>query len=180
MHSILINGQTNKVWNINIIKLYKMKRYFHYTPTVRIEEIIKSGQINLASKSVYAKKEKAVAWVSSNEEWENTASKIIFNAFGHSKHMTFEEQLEHLGCARIEVKPNGLMTWGKLKHKARMDLTMAITMEEVGIKQGASPSEWFGKLTPIYKSQWLKVEEFIDGKWVEYKSIKNKKMTLSH
>ena len=52
-----------------------------------------------------------------------------------------------------------------------MDFKMSIQMQESGIKQGGSPSEWFGKLTPIYKSQWLKIEEFINGEWVEYKSI---------
>ena len=86
-----------------------MKRYFHYTPTQRIEEIINSGQIKLATKSVYAKKEKAVAWVSTNEKWEHTATKIVENKYGQIKQMTFEEQLNNYGCARIEVKSDGLI-----------------------------------------------------------------------
>jgi hypothetical protein len=144
------------------------KRYFHYTVETRLEDIINSEKIKLATASVYAKKEKAVAWVSSNENWEPTATKMVADNFGNPKKLTFEEQVEHFGCARIEVEAKGLAKWSKLRHAAKMDSKMANTMENTGIKQGGRPSEWFGSLYPITINRWIRAEVYKDGEWVEY------------
>ena len=148
-------------------------RYFHYTPEIRLEEIIKSGEIKLASKSVYSKKEKPVAWVSTNSHWENTATKMVGSIFGKPKQLTFEEQVKKLGCARIEVKSTGLMSWAKLKHKAKMDLRAVKGFETVGIQKGANPIEWFGSLSPIKRERWIKVEVYKNKKWQEYENYNN-------
>lgn len=144
------------------------KRYFHYTVETKLEEIIKSEKIKLATASVHGKKEKAVAWVSSNEHWEPTATKMIFNNFGKPIKLTFEEQLEKFGCARIEIEPRGIYTWAKLKHTANMDKNMTYRMEQTGIEQGGRPSDWFGSLYPITINRWIRAETYINGKWVEY------------
>jgi hypothetical protein len=144
--------------------------FYHYTVETRLDEIIESGEIKLATKSVYNKKEKSVAWVSSNEHWENTATKIAGTEFG-PRALTFEEQVSEFGCARIKVKNIGLMTWAKLKHKASMNLDIALLLEKVGIEKGAQPSEWFGSLFPIKKSHWIKAEVYRDGKWVVYEDF---------
>ncbi|CAM4387925.1 hypothetical protein [Flavobacterium terrigena] len=145
------------------------KKYFHYTPEVRIDEIIQSGKINLATASVYNKKEKACAWVSSNPIWEKTATKMVFDEFGNTTKLTFDEQLEMFGCARIEVKEIGLYSWNKLVHIAKMNPTFAEQMVRVGVEQGGKPSEWFGSLYPITKDKWIKAEIYKNGEWVEYK-----------
>ena len=44
------------------------KSYFHYTPEIRLNEIIESGKIKLANTSVF-KREKACAWISTNPNW---------------------------------------------------------------------------------------------------------------
>jgi len=151
----------------------KELNFYHYTIESRIDEIIESGEIRLASKSTYAKKEKPVAWVSSNEHWENTATKMIMTYSG-TKELTFEEQLELHGCGRIEVKNSGLMTWAKLKHKANMDFHMAGLMENAGIRKGGKPSEWFGSLLPIKMNDWIKAELYKNGKWEVYKVFNQK------
>lgn len=147
------------------------KRYFHYTPTIRLEEIIKSKEIRLATNSVYSKKEKPVAWVSTNPEWENTATKTVASFFGKPRQLTFEEQLKEIGCARIEVKGVDLMTWAKLKHKAKMDLRAASAFEFTGKMKGANPNEWYGSLSPIKIDKWKRIEVYKNGKWELYKNF---------
>lgn len=148
-------------------------KYFHYTPEVRLEEIIESGNIKLATESVYDKKrEKACSWVSTNPNWENTATKILHDNEGNTVKLTFKEQVDFCGCARIEVKPSfGFINWGKIKHLAKMNLTLAKAMEETGIQQGASPKEWFGSFKPIPIDYWIKAEVFKNGEWIEYKTF---------
>lgn len=146
------------------------KKFYHYTPQIRLKEIIQSGEIKLASKSVYSKKEKPVAWVSTNDFWEKTATKMIMEN-GRPKLLTFQEQLEKLGCARIEVIGTHLMTWAKLKHKANMDVFASQKFEEAGIKSGANPSEWYGSLESIKKSNWIKAEIYTHGKWVLFENF---------
>ncbi|AJW63675.1 hypothetical protein VO54_02203 [Elizabethkingia miricola] len=149
-----------------------MKRFFHYTLESRLQTIIDSGEINLATKSTYLKKEKPVAWVSTNAIWENTATKMkAIN--GKPVMMSFDEQVKEFGCARIEVKDIGLMTWAKLKYKAKMDFNIADRMEAVGISKGSRPSEWHGSLTTIKKKNWIRAEVFKDGEWVLYEEFKD-------
>ncbi|EDP96746.1 hypothetical protein U8527_00385 [Kordia algicida OT-1] len=147
-------------------------KFYHYTPTIRLKEIIESKEIKLATQSVFNKKEKPVAWVSTNPNWENTATKMVSTIFGKPRQLTFEEQAENLGCARIEVKSTGLMTWAKLKHKANMDLKAARAFEFTGKQKKANPNEWFGSLTPIKNDRWIKIEVFENGKWQEFKTSK--------
>ena len=149
-------------------------RFFHYTPTVKLDEIIKSKEIRLASKSVYSKNEKPVAWVSTNPHWENTATKMVGSIFGKPKQLTFEEQVKMLGCARIEVKSIGLKTWAKLIYKANMDKRAARAFEETGKMKGANPEEWHGSLKPILEERWVKAEIYNNGKWELYEDFENK------
>ncbi|MEN2402304.1 hypothetical protein GKZ90_0021120 [Flavobacterium sp. MC2016-06] len=159
--------------------------YYHYTPEIRLKEIIESGQINLATASITQKNEKACSWVSTSEDFEKTAIKMTNVGTGNEydqssistvksttqglRLMTFEEQVDTYGCARIQVKPIGLNTWGKLKYLAKMNMLRANEMEQAGLNLGASPKEWFGSLSPIKKENWIKIEIYRDGVWVAYK-----------
>lgn len=145
-------------------------KYYHYTRETQLEVIIKSGEIKLAVESSGGGREKACAWVSSNPQWEETATKAIFDDNGEYYELNFKEQLEIFGCARIEVKPSvGFINWGKLKHVAKMDLEIAKIMEIIGIEQGGDPKEWFGSLKPIGIENWVKAEVYKNDEWIEYK-----------
>ena len=144
------------------------KRYFHYTTETRLEIIIQSEIIRLASADIENKKEKPCAWVSSNPKWEATATKMIRNQKGEPTQMTFEEQLKNFGCARIEVESKSLLPWKTIRKIAKIKPKMADAMESWGIQIGGSPSEWFGSFSPIDINRWIRAEIFRDGKWVEY------------
>jgi hypothetical protein len=145
-----------------------IKRYFHYTTETRLEEIIESEIISLATVGIDNKKERPCAWVSSNPKWEATATKKIRNQQGEITQMTFEEQLMNVGCARIEVEAKGLFPWKTIRKISNMKPKVADTMESYGIQIGGSPSEWFGSFSPIDINRWIRAEVFRDGEWVEY------------
>lgn len=149
----------------------KLKKYYHYTLEDTIQKIIDSGQINLAKSYVNIRKEKLVAWVSSNDNWEHSATKLFKDIYGNCRMLTFEEQSEHFGCGRIVVKADGFMTWAKLIYDTKIDKNLALGMEISGRKMGADPSEWFGSLYPIKKDKWISAEIFKDGKWIEVESF---------
>jgi hypothetical protein len=147
-----------------------MRKFFHYTTELKLQEIIDSGIIRLATKSTFHKKEKPIAWLSTNPIWENTATKMIVKD-GRIQKMTFEEQLEQVGCARIQVEDLGFQGWRKLKHTAKMNMNIASHMQLVGIASGASSGEWFGSFSAIKKQYWIKAEVFRNGEWVLYENF---------
>lgn len=142
-------------------------KYYHYTPETRIPEILKSEKIIPATLYLY-KNEKPCAWVSTNSVSENTAIKMAKTDDGQLFQLNFEQQLELFGCARIEVKPNNLYHWPKLKHVIRIDCEKAKLLEDIGIERGANPLEWYGSLYPIGMDQWIKIEVYKNGEWIEY------------
>ncbi len=144
------------------------KRYFHYTTESRLEEIIQSEKILLAHKSVGHNKEKPCAWVSTNNKWEPTATKLVMDEFGQTHRMTFYEQLDSFGCARIEVESKGLIPWKQIKKLANMNPKIAQQMEYVGAELGAKQNDWYGSFSPIDINRWIRAEIYKDGRWVEY------------
>lgn len=144
------------------------KRFFHYTIETRLEEIIQSEIISLATVGIDNKKEKPCAWVSTNPKWEATATKMIRNQQGGITQMTFEEQLLSVGCARIEVEDKGLFPWKTIRKISNMRSRDADRMELQGIQKGGSPSEWFGSFSPIDINRWIRAEVYRNGEWVEY------------
>ncbi|WP_432220940.1 hypothetical protein ACRASX_08850 [Flavobacterium sp. TMP13] len=131
-------------------------KFYHYTSIERLEEIITSQEIRQATAFV-AKKEKPIAWVSSNQTWENTATKSYLSE-GIIYPLTFAQQQVTCGCARIEVSSKGLHTWGKLKHIAKIKPDTVSRLEVVGLMKGSKPSEWFGSLVPIKWRTGLKLK----------------------
>jgi hypothetical protein len=144
----------------------KKMKYYHYTPASVLEQIINSGQINLATACI-PENEKPVAWVSTNPNWEHTATKRRSLPNGSVQQLTFIQQLASFGCARIEISLIGLETFAKLKHLANISLRESGFMEQRGISLGANPKEWYGSLKPIKKTSWIKAEVYMNGQWVE-------------
>ena len=141
-------------------------RYFHYTTEQNLSAIIASGKIKLTSAFIDIR-EKPCTWVSTNPQWEHSATKCqIINGF--YKSLTFEEQLKMGGCARIEVKPIGLFKWSVLIHKIKMTKFIASMLAESGIEMGANPAEWYGSLNPIGTNRWIKAEVYRNGEWIEH------------
>ena len=111
------------------------------------------------------KNEKPVTWISSNPFWENTATKMMNTEKGLIQ-LTFNQQVQYFGCARIEVKPENLIPWTSLKHQAKIDKKKAKDLVEKGKKMGGNPNEWHGSLSPININDWIKIEVYNNGVWM--------------
>ncbi len=156
--------KTSELLITNIIKM-KNSKFYHYTHYQHLASILDSGYIKLATTSKFHNKEKAVAWISTNPHWENTATKMLCNNQGQRKIMSFEEQLSNVGCARIQVREEGLFDWPELIKRTKKRPKDVQELEEVGIERGADPSEWHGSLKPITRKDWLSVEIYKNGGW---------------
>jgi len=153
-------------------------KFYHYTPEFGMEQIIKSGIIKLATSSFAPKFQKPVAWVSTNPHFEQTALKDIYDKTGSITQLTFEQQAHMFGCARFEIKPTyKLYNWTKLAKRARIRVDMVRGLEEVGRKMGANPNEWYGSLKPIPIEQWIRLEQYVNGKWVEVYNFETNKQS---
>jgi hypothetical protein len=148
----------------------KKIKYFHYTPACILRQIIESGEINPATAFIPIN-EKPIAWVSTNPNWENTATKSRSLANGSVQQLTFSQQLASFGCARIEISPIGLETYAKLKQLANISLRESRYLEQRGKSLGADHKEWYGSLNPIKKNSWIKAEVYMSGQWVEVQSF---------
>jgi hypothetical protein len=146
-------------------------KYYHYTPEIRIPEILKSEKIMQATLYLY-KNEKPCVWLSTNPIWEKTATKCASTSDGRLTQLNFEEQLELFGCARIEVNSSNLIPWTKLKHVAEIDSKLADALEDIGNQKGANPMEWYGSLSPIGINDWIKIEVYKNGSWIEILNFK--------
>ncbi len=149
----------------------KKVNYYHYTPECRLPEILKSKNILLIKTHIQGK-EKPCAWVSTNQVWENTATKMAYSPSDNQLiQLDFEQQLEKFGCARIQVKPTNLLSWEKLKNTGQIDSVVANGYEQAGKKMGGNPNQWYGSLAPIHINDWIKIEVYRNGEWILVQKI---------
>ena len=154
-------------------------KFYHYTTENRLPELLNSQVIKLAWTSVNCKTEKAVAWVSTNPDWENTATKMARDSNGGIRNLKFEEQVDFFGCARIQIKPTyKLYEWNKITKLANIQSYVVNQLEVLGRKMGGNPKEWYGSLKPIPIDAWVKIEIFQDGNWVELINCENRTVSL--
>ncbi|AOW10531.1 hypothetical protein [Flavobacterium gilvum] len=141
-------------------------RFFHYTREDLIPTIINSQVIKF-EKYQYDESEKPIAWASSNPNWENTATKSICLSDGILESLTFAEQVDCCGCARIQIKPTfKLHNWKIIARLANMQKEYIKPFENAGKKMGGNPNEWFGSLVPIPIDEWMRIEIYQNGKWI--------------
>jgi hypothetical protein len=151
-------------------------RYFHYTIARYIDEIIESGRINV-DLPMYSGQHQ-VAWVSANQEWENTVKKTSFKTLlGLKKHA------EWLGAFRIEFNPDllHLHPWEEFKKLERR--TYVKGLERGARNWNAHPAEWFycdGPI-PVNAETVLSVGEYLNNSWLElpFHEFKDKRSKLS-
>ncbi|MFG4004614.1 hypothetical protein [Flavobacterium aquidurense] len=86
--------------------------------------------------------------------------------------LTFDEQVEYFGCARIQVKPDNLIAWKILKHQAKIERNMSAALVKSGKDRGVNPEEWYGSLSSIKIDKWIQIEEYKDSKWVLFQKFK--------
>lgn len=143
------------------------RRFWHYTPAIRLYRILESGKIKLDEQAKFYG-EKPAAWVSTNPLWENTATKPILDVCGVKVDLTLEEMYLRLGLGRIEIQPSrDFISWYKFRKTSGVNPKIWNGMTKYGLKVGADPNEWFASYSPILSRYFISVEMFIKDKWVK-------------
>lgn len=136
----------------------KQQYLYHYTSVFTLRNILKDKLLKMSN---MAKKVDSL-WFSSNESWEESATKMTITKRNEVRQQSKEEQYESSGLARIALKKSILFTsWENYLKLARIPDRFSNEMEKCGNK-----NEWFCRLKNIPSSQWEKVEIWDGENWI--------------
>lgn len=139
---------------------------WHYTVGQLFAPILDDGWLRPATAVVVAP-EKPILWFSGNQDWEETANKLVGLPDGSFRYGSRETTRElGGGLVRFGYRRDRLHPWPKIARKAHMTAKTMAGLEAAARKAGSSPAEWYGTTRPIPLAQikWVEVEE--NGKWV--------------
>lgn len=147
-------------------------KLYHYTIGQHYNNIVKDGFIKLATKYVQ-EGERPVAWLSSNQEWENSVRKTIRNDKGEAFDDLARDELFDLGITpvRIEIDQEGLelYDWEKFKSVSGMSPDLARSFEVMTAKNWNYDSrEWSCSFDSIPVSKILGVEVWDGNSWTKH------------
>lgn len=147
----------------------KPEKLYHYTTGVYLEAIMKEGVLGVSryDKSIGAKH--PAVWFSVNSIWEPTATKATPGIID-IRFLTFEEQYQMFGCARITVAySDEFITWAKYRHLCKNDKKypphILDSMEATGYKKGSDPKHWYCSIKDIVKDKILNFEIWDGQGW---------------
>lgn len=155
-------------------------RLFHYTIIPKLPAIEETGAIIPATAGV-PEDEKPIVWCSLNQEWEETANKMMADNHGNLHSLTKRETHElGGGLARIEVDPKSCpLDWKTFKATSGVQPKMAAALYETAIKSRSRPGDWRGSYEPIGREHWVCIEVYDGEKWRPYTDAdKPKPMSL--
>jgi hypothetical protein len=149
---------------------------WHYTVGIRLESILKEGQIK-PSTAFAPKNERKIVWFTTSGEWEQTANKSVTDNAGKLHHLNTEQTAEVCGgLARIGVdESTAPYTWRDLKELSGMSGPQAQGLYRGAIEKGSRLSAWRGALDPVPREKWLAVEVMENGVWVPHPEWKTAK-----
>ena len=143
-----------------------IKMAWHYTTGEKFIQIVESGLL-MPSSSGVEYPEKPIVWFSSNQYWEPTACKAKAENNTTIILTMDETSIGGRGLVRFGYPLKDLHHWSKLKEKSRMPESIALALEEEGIRQGANPSHWYGLTKTIPLSKCLCIQVIENNVWVE-------------
>jgi hypothetical protein len=142
---------------------------YHYGKGVWFPKIVAQGVLDPAC-TVMLPGERPVLWLSTHPVWEptvNIGSAKPPGRRGLAPTATFAETLEGV---------HGLVRFALAPEVVRYDFATICTLAGItppvrrgllrtGRRQGAQPSDWYGTLDPVPRSQWAWVEVFQVDHW---------------
>jgi hypothetical protein len=150
-----------------------MKRLFHYTRIGNLKKIQAAGKIIQATTFVEPP-EIPVVWFSYRQDWEPTATPgLIDAASGTRRSLTFEEFASRETPARIEIDPQAApLSWRAWRKSSGVKSRTVKALEELALRQDASPADWRMSFEPVSSKNWFSVEFYIDGEWIPETELK--------
>jgi hypothetical protein len=134
----------------------KPEYLFHYTSEARLNDIIKSGKLEI-SKAALSKKEKPTLWLSTDPDWDDSALKFL-------NYKNKDDQWKAIGLGRIVVPflPN-FITYAKWKHVSGVN-SLLEKMESILFSQ-YDRSKWWASFKSIPVDEFLSIEYWDGEKW---------------
>lgn len=144
-----------------------MEKIYHYTAIATLEAILTSRVLKVSEWEKKSKVKPPALWLSTNDFWEPTATKAVYEN-GVIRQLTKDEQAERFGLARFVLPFNkaNLCSWKKYRYASNTPLDVYNAMETVGIKQGASPYQWFASFKDIPIKDCLSCEQWDGENWI--------------
>lgn len=140
-----------------------MKCVYHYTNGRHaLPGILASGQLNARAD---VPGERPLVWFSAHLFWEPTATKPLMVA-GELLKIPFEKFRADWGCVRFALPATDprLMPWRKVCKFAGIPKRHRWAMENVGIKEGGDPAQWFALPGPL-PLDTLRMERLTPSGW---------------
>jgi len=141
---------------------------WHYSAVVKLPLIVVSGV--LKGSNTGAESELPMLWFSANQQWENTATKMIETKSGSIVRLTFNQQAERFGCIRFGLAScdSRLLNWRDACKAAGTPREMRKAMEKSGKKSGGDPMQWFATasiipLSELHFQVWMGKEGWCDA-----------------
>jgi hypothetical protein len=142
---------------------------WHYTIIPRFLKILKCSYIDVSTKGVVAP-QLPVVWFSADQWWERT---VMFHIEDGPVLDLRQMFLKQIFAIRVGVlRKSAPITWPDLRWRAWIGEESANHLLNVAAKMGASPSDWYGSLTPVPRSEWQAVEAFNGEQWIPTAFVK--------
>jgi len=143
-----------------------MKAY-HYTIGKYLPAIFESGELR-PTDSYVEPGERPILWFSTHPHFEPTATKMVISADGSYRGLSVEEtEQQGGGLFRFGVSLDRVTSWPRIGSLAGIRTKMKKSLEEAGLRKGASPRQWFGSLGPFSIHEMTFEGLNAAGKWVE-------------
>jgi hypothetical protein len=142
------------------------KRLFHYTVGAYLPNIIKDGQIELATAFVH--NDRPAVWFTTKPDWEETANKMLTTVDDSIEILSRKDtELFGDGLIRIEILPDAApYSWKDFRRLSGVSRKMFGVLDSTARKTGANPElEWRVSFTPVKKEQWLSIEKWNGKEW---------------
>lgn len=140
---------------------------WHYTICRHLDQIRKDGEIRPARLFIGVG-ERPITWFSTAADWEPTANKSRPGSDGSIVFLDRAGTAELYGLARIGVAPETApYDWQALKELSGMAGKMAQELYRGAIRAGSRPGNWWGTFEAVPRSQWIAVQIYRDGVWVD-------------
>lgn len=138
---------------------------FHYAPWARLPAIMESGELRCSNAG--AADELPLLWLSANQYWEPTATKLLKLHSGELRRLSFREMEVRFGCVRFALPADDprLLDWQDACRYAGTPRATRRSLEQVGRSMGGNPKHWFA-VTASLSVNSLPFQVLLNGAWV--------------
>lgn len=142
-------------------------KLYHYTIGKSMSGIVESGEIRPSTAPV-PEGERLAMCTTSCPEWEPCANNALEDPKTGKVHRGDRSATAHYGGGlwRIEVRRNAVpLTWADFVRQSGIDPRMAEALARWAAKQGSDVADWRLSFDPIPFSEWLALEQWVEGAW---------------